>query len=39
MARYYRNRGRIAERRRVEFEGNYEQSNALKGEENLESLD
>jgi len=39
MARHYRNRGRIAEGRRVEFEGNYEQSNALKGEENLESLD
>ena len=39
MARHCRNRGRIAEERRVEFEGNHEHSNALKGEENLESLD
>ena len=39
MARHCRNRGRVAEERRVEFEGNYEYSNALKGEENLESLD
>ena len=39
MARHYRNRGRIAEGRRVEFEGNYEYSNTLKEEENLESLD
>jgi len=39
MARHCRNRRRIAEGRRVEFEGNYEHSNTLKGEENLESLD
>ena len=39
MARHCRNRGRVAEGRRVEFEGNYEYSNTLKGEENLESLD
>jgi len=39
MAHHCRNRGRITEGRRVEFEGNYEYSNTLKGEENLESLD
>ena len=39
IARHCRNRGRIAEERRVEFEGNYEHSNTLKGKENLESLD
>ena len=39
MARHCRNRGKITEGRRVEFEGNYEYSNTLKGEENLESLD
>ena len=39
MARHYRNRGRVAEGRRVEFEGSYEYSNTLKGEENLESFD
>jgi len=39
MACHCRNRGRVAEGRRVEFEGNYEYSNTLKGEENLESLD
>jgi len=39
MARHCRNRGRITEGRRVEFKGNYEYSNTLKGEENLESLD
>ena len=33
-----RNRRRIAEERRVKFEGNYKYSNTLKGEENLESL-
>jgi len=38
MARHCRNRGRITEGRRVEFEGNYGYSNTLKGEENLESL-
>jgi len=38
MAHHYRNRRRVAEGRRVEFEGNYEYSNTLKGEENLESL-
>ena len=39
MARHCRTRGRVAEGRRVEFEENYEYSNTLKGEENLESLD
>jgi len=39
MARHCRNRGRITEGRRVEFKGNYEYLNTLKGEENLESLD
>jgi len=39
IARHCKNRGRIAEGRRVEFKGNYEHSNTLKGEENLESLD
>ena len=38
MARHYKNRGRAAEGRRVEFKGNYKYSNTLKGEENLESL-
>jgi len=38
MACHCRNRGRVAEERRVEFEGNYKYSNTLKGEENLESL-
>jgi len=36
MACYCRNWGRVAKRRRVEFEGNYEYLNTLKGEENLE---
>ena len=39
IARHCRNRGRVAEGRRMEFEGNYKYSNTLKGEENLESLD
>ena len=39
MAHYCRNRGRVAEGRRVEFEGNYKYLNTLKEEENLESLD
>ena len=39
MAHHCRNRRRITEERRVEFEGNYEHWNTLKGEENLESLD
>ena len=46
MAQYYRNRGRgrVADRRRLEyeeerFEGNYEHLNNLKEKENLESLD
>jgi len=39
IACHYRNRGKITEGRRVEFEGNYKYSNTLKGEENLESLD
>ena len=39
MAWHCRNRRRIAEGRRVEFERNYEHSNTLKGQENLESLD
>ena len=38
MARHCRNRGRIVEGRRLEFEGNYEHSNSLKEEENLEFL-
>jgi len=39
MACHCRNRGRIAEGRRLKFEGNYKHSNSLKEEENLESLD
>ena len=39
MAHHCRNRGRIAEGRRVKFKGNYKHLNTLKGEENLESLD
>ena len=39
MACHCRNRGRVAEGRRVEFEENYKYLNTLKGEENLESLD
>jgi len=39
MAHHCRNRGRVAEGRRLEFKGNYEHSNSLKEEENLESLD
>ena len=39
MVHYYRNRRRVAERRRLEFEGSYEHLNSLKEEENLESLD
>ena len=39
MAHHCRNRERVAEGRRLEFEGNYEHSNSLKEEENLESLD
>ena len=38
MAYHCRKKGRIAEGKRVEFEGNYKYSNTLKGEENLESL-
>ena len=39
MVHYCRNRRRVAERRRLEFEGSYEHLNSLKEEENLESLD
>ena len=39
IACHYRNRGRVAEGRRLEFKGNYKHSNSLKEEENLESLD
>jgi len=39
MAHHCRNRERVAEERRLEFEGNYEHLNRLKEEENLESLD
>jgi len=39
MAHHCRNRRRIAERRRLEFKGNYKHLNSLKEEENLESLD
>ena len=39
MAHHCRNRRRVAEGRRVEFEESYEYSNTLKGEENLKSLD
>ena len=39
MVHHCRNRGRVAERRRLEFKGNYEHSNSLKEEKNLESLD
>jgi len=39
MAHHYRNRERVAEGRRLDFKGNYEHSNSLKEEENLESLD
>ena len=38
MACHCRNRGRVAEGRRIEFKGNYEYLNTLKGKENLESL-
>ena len=38
IACHCRNKGRVTEGRRVEFEGNYEYLNTLKGEENLESL-
>ena len=38
MAHHCRYRKRVAEGRRLEFEGNYEHSNSLKEEENLESL-
>ena len=38
IVRHCRNKGRVTEGRRVEFEGNYEYLNTLKGEENLESL-
>jgi len=38
IAHHCRNRRRVAEGRRLEFEGNYEHSNSLKEEENLESL-
>ena len=38
IARYCKNSGRVAEGWRMEFKGNYEYSNTLKGEENLESL-
>ena len=39
IACHCKNRGRVAERRRLEFKRNYEHSNSLKEEENLESLD
>jgi len=39
MACHCRNRRRVAEGRRLEFEGNYKHLNSLKEEENLESLD
>ena len=39
MACHCRNKGRIAEGRRLEFKENYEHSNSLKEEENLKSLD
>jgi len=38
MAHHCRNRRRVVEERRLEFEKNYEHSNSLKEEENLESL-
>ena len=38
MAHHCRNRRRVAEGRRLEFKGNYEHSNSLKEEENLEFL-
>jgi len=38
MAHYCKNRRRVAKGRRIEFERNYEYSNTLKGEKNLESL-
>jgi len=39
MAYYYRNCGRVAERRRLEYKEPYECENNLKGEENLGTLD
>jgi len=39
LAHHCRNRGRIAERRRLGYEGLYEYENNLKGEENLGILD
>ena len=39
MAHHCKNRGRVAERRRLEFKENYEHLNSLKEKENLESLD
>ena len=39
MACHCKNREKVVEERRLEFEGNYEHSNSLKEKENLESLD
>ena len=39
MACHCKNREKVVEKRRLEFEGNYEHSNSLKEKENLESLD
>jgi len=39
IAHHCRNRRRVIEERRLEFEGNYKHSNSLEEEENLESLD
>jgi len=38
MACHCKNWRKVVEGRRLEFEGNYEHSNSLKEEENLESL-
>jgi len=38
MAHHCRNRGKVAEGRRLEFKRNYKHSNSLKEEENLEFL-
>ena len=39
MVHHCRNRGKVAEERRLEFKRNYKHLNSLKEEENLESLD
>jgi len=39
MAHHCRNRRKVAEGRRLEFEGNYEYLNSLKEKKNLEFLD